>query len=41
MNRIIKRALVFVAPIVIGKVVDKVMNKNTSKNPYENGKKRR
>ena len=41
MNRLIKRALVFVAPIVIGKAVDKFMNKNTSKNPYEKGKKRR
>ncbi|CAD2072017.1 hypothetical protein [Phocicoccus pinnipedialis] len=40
MSRLIKRALVFIAPVVIGKVVDKIMNKNTSKNPYTTGKKR-
>lgn len=41
MGKLVKRALVFIAPIIVGKIVDSVLNKNKTKNPYSTDKRRK
>lgn len=41
MGRLLKRAAIFIAPIIINKVVQKFMNKDNSSSSYGKKKKRK